>query len=161
MKPSFRLRPIGVIHSPFKECKDMPIQPTLASGVTGSVEVLEEFAPGLEDLVGFDRIWLLFWCHRAGPVRMRVTPFLDNRERGLFSTRAPARPNPIGLSHVRLLSVEGAVLRITELDVLDGTPLLDIKPYAPRFDCVQTIRCGWLDALSTKDRVADDRFEKD
>jgi tRNA-Thr(GGU) m(6)t(6)A37 methyltransferase TsaA len=154
------LRPIGVIHSPFKECKDMPIQPAMAQGVTGSIHVFDEFAAGLKDLAGFDRIWLLFWFHRAGPVQMSVVPYLDSQKRGLFATRAPARPNPIGLSHVRLLAVEGSILRVADLDVLDGTPLLDIKPYVPRFDCFEVTRCGWLDTVTMRNRVADDRFER-
>jgi tRNA (adenine37-N6)-methyltransferase len=156
----FQLHAIGVIHSPFKECQDMPIQPLMAQGVAGSIQVLDEFAAGLKDLAGFDRIWLLFWFHRAGTARMSVTPYLDSQERGLFATRAPSRPNPIGLSHVRLLAVEGSILRVADLDVLDGTPLLDIKPYVPRFDCSEVTRCGWLDAVSTTARVADGRFER-
>lgn len=154
-----QLRPIGVIHSPFKECKDMPVQPAMAQGVTGSVEIFDEFAAGLKDLAGFDRIWLLFWFHRAAPARMCVTPYLDTQERGLFSTRAPSRPNPIGLSNVRLLAIDGSTLRVAGLDMLDGTPILDIKPCVPRFDYLDAPRCGWLDTVSMKDRVADGRFE--
>ena len=126
----------------------------------GSVQVCDEFVAGLKDLAGFDRIWLLFRFHRAKPPRMRVTPFLDSRKRGIFATRAPARPNQIGLSHVHLLAVEGSILRIADVDVLDGTPLLDIKPYVPRFDCVAVTHCGWLDTVTLKDRQADDRFER-
>ncbi|MCX6894588.1 MAG: tRNA (N6-threonylcarbamoyladenosine(37)-N6)-methyltransferase TrmO [Verrucomicrobia bacterium] len=155
-----QLRPIGMIHSPFRECKDMPIQPAMAQGVTGSIQVFDEFAAGLKDLAGFERIWLLFWFHRAGSARMSVTPYLDSQERGLFATRAPSRPNPIGLSHVRLLAVEGSILRVADLDMLDGTPLLDIKPYVPRFDCLEVTCCGWFDAVSAKTCVADDRFER-
>jgi tRNA-Thr(GGU) m(6)t(6)A37 methyltransferase TsaA len=148
-----------VIHSPFKKCKDMPIQPAMAQGVAGSVEMFDEFVPGLKDLAGFDRIWLLFWFHQAGPARLSVKPFLDSQERGLFATRAPSRPNPIGLSNVRLLAVEGSVMRVADLDILDGTPLLDIKPCVPRFDYIKASRCGWLDAVSTTTHLADDRFE--
>jgi tRNA (adenine37-N6)-methyltransferase len=159
-RQSFQLRPIGVIHSPFKQCQGMPLQPKLARGVMGSVQVFDEFVPGLKDLAGFDRIWLLFWFHRAVRARMVVTPYLDTRKHGLFTTRVPARPNPIGLSHVRLLSVEGSVLRVADLDVLDGTPLLDIKPYLPRFDCLEVACCGWLDQVAKTGRVADGRFER-
>jgi tRNA-Thr(GGU) m(6)t(6)A37 methyltransferase TsaA len=159
-QPFIQLRPIGVIHSPFKECKDVPVQPVMAQGVTGSVHVFDEFVAGLKDLAGFDRIWLLFWFHRAKPPRMRVTPFLDSKKRGIFATRAPSRPNHIGLSHVRLLAVEDSILRIADVDVLDGTPLLDIKPYVPRFDCVEVTHCGWLDTVTMKDCRADDRFER-
>lgn len=160
MRTKLTLKPIGVIHSPFKKCKNMPIQTAMATGVVGSVEIFDEFAPGLKDLAGFDRIWLLFWLHRAGPARMAVKPFLDSQERGLFATRAPSRPNPIGLSNVRLLAVEGSILRVADLDILDGTPLLDIKSCVPRFDYLTANHCGWLDAISKSERVADDRFER-
>jgi tRNA-Thr(GGU) m(6)t(6)A37 methyltransferase TsaA len=153
------LQSIGLIHSPFHKTAGMPIQPAMAKGEEGSLEVFEEFVAGLKDLDGFDRIWLLYWLHRASPAQLSVTPYLDAQARGLFATRAPCRPNPIGLSNVRLLAVEGAVLRVADLDVLDGTPLLDIKPYVPRFDRFDVIRCGWLDAAPAEDRLADDRFE--
>jgi tRNA-Thr(GGU) m(6)t(6)A37 methyltransferase TsaA len=156
---SIQLRPIGVIHSPFKECKDMPVQPAMAQGVTGSVQIFDEFAAGLKDLAGFDRIWLLFWFHRATPARMCVTPYLDSQERGLFATRAPARPNPIGLSNVRLLAVEDSLLRVADLDILDGTPLLDIKPFVPAFDSFPASRTGWLSTVKGGSAVADGRFE--
>jgi len=156
---SFCVRPIGRVHSPFKRCTGTPIQPSLAQGATGSIEVFDEFAAGLKDLAAFDRVWLLFWFHRAKPARMSVTPFLDSEARGLFATRAPSRPNPIGLSSVRLLKVEGNILRVADLDILDGTPLLDIKPCIPRFDYLDAARCGWLDGVSPASRFADDRFE--
>lgn len=158
-QPSIKLYPIGVIHSPFKECKDMPVQPAMAKGVTGSVQIFDEFAAGLKDLAGFDRIWLLFWFHRATPARMCVTPYLDSQERGLFATRAPARPNPIGLSNVRLLAVEDSILRVADLDILDGTPLLDIKPFVPGFDSFPANRTGWLNTAKGGSAVADSRFE--
>jgi len=153
------LQPIGIIHSQFHATAGMPIQPPMAKGVEGSVEIFEEFATGLKDLSGFDRIWLLYWLHRASPVQLSVTPYLDTQPRGLFATRAPCRPNPIGLSNVRLLAVKGSVLRVADLDVLDGTPLLDIKPYVPRFDHFDVTRCGWLDAVPNTAVEADDRFE--
>ena len=121
------------------------------------MEVFEPFIAGLKDLDGFERIWLLYWLDRAPGARMTVVPFRDTVERGLFATRAPCRPNPIGLSPVRLLGVEGGVLRVSELDILDGAPLLDIKPYSPRFDCFPGIRGGWLDGGGER-MVADDRF---
>ncbi len=137
----------------------MPVQPGMAQGVTGSIQLFDEYAAGLKDLAGFDRIWLLFWFHRAAPARMSVIPYLDSQEHGLFATRAPARPNPIGLSNVRLQAIEGSLLHVADLDILDGTPLLDIKPCVPRFDYLDASRCGWLDKVSTSHRVADDRFE--
>ena len=137
----------------------MPIQPSMAQGVVGSVEIFDEFTAGLKDLAGFDRVWLLFWFHRAAPAQMLVTPYLDSQERGLFATRAPARPNPIGLSNVRLLTVEDSVLRVTNLDILDGTPLLDVKPFVPSFDSFLANRTGWMNAAKFGSVTADDRFE--
>lgn len=156
-----RLRPIGVIHTPFKEAKGTPIQPAVAEGASGAVTVFEEFHEGLKDLEGFDRIWLIYWLDRAPEARLLVTPFLDDQERGVFATRAPARPNPIGISCVRLLRVDGNVLTVADVDMIDGTTLLDTKPYAPAFDCFKVKRSGWLDRSRKSRRVADDRFETD
>ncbi len=151
---------IGVIHSPFTQPTGVPIQPRYAQGAEGTVEVFEPFAAGLRDLEGFERIWLVYWFHKALTERLVVRPFKDDAEHGLFATRAPCRPNPIGISAVTLLAVEGLRLRVADLDVLDGTPLLDIKPYAPEFDHYQVRRIGWM--AGTKGRtVADDRFSKD
>jgi len=152
--------PIGTIHSPFTEPEDMPIQPAGAEGVQGTVEVFEEFRPGLADLDGFSHIILLYCFHRSRGFRLKVVPFLDSVKRGLFATRAPRRPNPIGLSIVRLDSVQGAVLHIRNIDVLDNTPLLDIKPYVPEFDVRENARTGWLEKISLKaaSQKSDDRF---
>lgn len=156
-----RLRVIGVIRSPFHEPSGTPIQAALAGDAEGSVEVLDELAAGLPDLAGFDRIWLVYWFHRAEwKGDLVLTPFLDTQPRSLFATRAPLRPNPIGLSPVRLLGIEGNVLHIQGVDVLDGTPLLDIKPYAPRFDSFPEARAGWLDASQVESTVSDRRFHK-
>jgi tRNA-Thr(GGU) m(6)t(6)A37 methyltransferase TsaA len=152
------LQPVGVIHSPFKEMNGTPIQPAFAGGAEGTVEVFPQFREGLADLDGFDRIWLIYWFDRVGQMRLRVRPYLDDRERGLFSTRAPCRPNPIGMSCVRLLGISGNTLRVGELDILDGTPLLDIKPYAPRFDHFEVGRCGWMDEAQGHRTISDDRF---
>jgi tRNA-Thr(GGU) m(6)t(6)A37 methyltransferase TsaA len=156
------LQPIGTIHSPFREAQGTPIQPRAAKGARGTVEVFEPFAAGLRDLDGFERVWLLYQFDRAAPTKLVVTPFLDSEPRGVFATRAPCRPNRIGMSSVRLLAVRGNVLEVEDLDVLDGTPLLDLKPYVPQFDCYEAARCGWLDApLRSRDgerAVADDRF---
>ena len=153
------LRPIGLIRSPFKEQAGTPIQPGWGDTPgEGEVEIFEEFAAGLDDLEGFERIWLIFWLHRAAPASLKVVPYRDTVERGVFATRAPSRPNPLGISCVRLLGREGAVLKVAELDVLDGTPLLDIKPYSPRFDAWPGIRAGWLDENRAKHEQADDRF---
>ena len=154
-----RLRPIGVVHTPFKEPKGTPIQPSMADGARGTVTVFEEFQDGLKDLEGFERIWLIYWFHLAPEARLLVTPFLDDQQRGIFATRAPARPNPIGISSVRLLRVEGNTLTVADIDIVDGTPLLDIKPYAPALDYYKVKRSGWLDKARTGPRVADERFE--
>ncbi len=150
--------PIGVIHTPFHGATGTPIQTAFAEGAEGQVEVRDEVAEGLKDLEGFERIWLIYAFDRASDARLLVIPYRDTVHRGVFSTRAPCRPNPIGLSCVRLIRIEGNVLHVRNVDMLDGTPLLDIKPYAPRFDHFQVDRCGWLDR-SDDHRVADDRFE--
>ncbi len=137
--------PIGVIHTPFREPVGTPIQPRAARGIRGYIEVFPEYAEGLSDLEGFSHVILLYHFHRAGPMRLKVRPFMDTEERGVFATRAPARPNPIGISVVRLLGIEGNVLRVSDVDILDGTPLLDIKPYVPEFDAPEDVRLGWLE----------------
>jgi tRNA-Thr(GGU) m(6)t(6)A37 methyltransferase TsaA len=153
------LKPIGIIRSPHVRAAGTPIQPRMAAGVEGTVEVFAEFAPALRDLDGFERIWLVNWFDRATEAQLVVTPYLDDCPRGLFATRAPCRPNPIGLSSVRLLRVQGSRLSVTELDVLDGTPLLDIKPYVPEFDAFEAATIGWL-TNARRPVAADDRFEK-
>jgi tRNA-Thr(GGU) m(6)t(6)A37 methyltransferase TsaA len=154
------MKPIGVIRTPFRKPKGTPIQPSVAAGARGTVEVFEPYREGLKDLQGFDRIWLIYWFHRAPESRLLVTPFLDTERRGVFATRAPARPNPIGISCVRLLRLDGNILTVADVDILDGAPLLDIKPYAPRFDCYQVKRCGWLEQAPGRRRLADERFER-
>lgn len=155
------LEAIGVIHSPFLTVEGTPIQPRGAAGIEGTVEVASALAPGLKDLDGFERIWLIYWCDRAGYDEhgLVVTPYLDRRPHGVFATRAPARPNSIGMSAVRLLEIRGNVLRISDVDVLDETPLLDIKPYVPQFDCYEVKRAGWLQGVSVENALADTRFE--
>jgi tRNA-Thr(GGU) m(6)t(6)A37 methyltransferase TsaA len=152
------VKPIGMIHSPFQNAGGVPIQPVFARGIQGSVEVRPEYVEALADLDGFERIWLLYWFDRAAAFKPRVTPYLDSRAHGLFATRAPSRPNPVGLSCVRLLAIEGNVLRVGEVDILDNTPLLDIKPYATRFDHFDVARQGWLDATGKKPGRSDPRF---
>jgi tRNA-Thr(GGU) m(6)t(6)A37 methyltransferase TsaA len=154
------LAEIGRIHTPFPQASGTPIQPCRAAGTLGFVKVDAAYVSGLQDLAGFDRIWLLFWCHRASPAKMRVIPYRDTVERGLFATRAPARPNPIGLSCVRLLGIEGDTLQIAEVDILDDTPLLDIKPYVPQYDYYPVNHCGWVDTVPDHDVIADARFER-
>ncbi|MGD9253153.1 MAG: tRNA (N6-threonylcarbamoyladenosine(37)-N6)-methyltransferase TrmO [Holophagae bacterium] len=152
-------RPIGFVHSPFTSTDGMPIQPSRARAVAGSVVLEPEFVDGLADLDGFSHLILLCHLHRARAHRLKVVPYLDDVERGLFATRAPSRPNPIGLSVVRLLSIEGATVHISGVDLLDGTPVLDIKPYVGEFDDREGARFGWIEAASRRERCADNRFE--
>jgi len=149
--------PIGVIHTPFTETKGMPIQPAGAVGVQGTLDVFPEYAEGLADLDGFSHIVLLYHFHRSEGFKLRVTPFMDDQPRGLFSTRAPKRPNPIGLSVVQLDRIDGATVHVQNVDMLDGTPLLDIKPYVPDFDEHASVRCGWL--TEARRRVAERRSD--
>ena len=135
------------------------IQAIAGSNVKGVVELLPEFTSGLQDLDGFERIWLIYDLDRASEVQMVVRPYMDTAERGVFATRSPARPNHIGISAVRLLSIEGNQLEIADVDILDGTPLLDVKPYVPAFDSFEQARVGWYANKSADSIVADDRFE--
>lgn len=153
--------PIGIIHSPFKDTNGMPIQPTASRGIAGTAVVKPHFADGLKDLDGFSHIILLYHFHCSNGPLLKVKPFLDNSVRGIFSTRAPRRPNPIGLSVVRLTSVENTTLYIEDVDILDGTPLLDIKPYVPQFDHRQVDKIGWLSEKvnNVHTTKADERFK--
>jgi tRNA (adenine37-N6)-methyltransferase len=152
--------PIGVIHTPFKEPKKMPIQPAASKGVEGTIEIKTEFEKGLKDLDGFSHIILLYHFHLSAGFSLEVVPFLDNKKRGVFATRAPRRPNPVGLSIVRLDKIDGNMLHIRNVDIVDGTPLLDIKPYVHEFDDQKAGRIGWLSGKVEKMREikADDRF---
>jgi len=138
----------------------MPIQSTGEASAPGTAEVLPEFAAGLKDLEGFSHVILLYYLHEVRRVDLVVTPFLGSEPRGVFATRAPTRPNPIGLSIVKLLRIEGNRLYLGNVDILDGTPLLDIKPYVPEFDQPTDVRSGWLEAARGKVKSAksDDRF---
>lgn len=141
------LHPIGTVHSGFSREEGTPVQPALSRGATGWVEVLPEFGDGLKDIEEFERVWLLFWCNQAGPCKLVVVPYLDKSPHGIFATRSPSRPNSIGMSCVRLTGREGLRLDIADVDILDGTPLLDIKPYVPGFDIFEVKRVGWLKDL--------------
>jgi len=145
MDTNFVMLPIGAIRSPFTDPKGMPIQPTFSRAI-GRVEVFAEYAEGLQDLEAFSHVILIYVLHRAAGYSLRVKPFLDDVARGLFATRYPCRPNPIGLSTVRLLARRDNVLEVEGIDVLDGTPLLDIKPYVPEFDSKADARAGWYDS---------------
>ena len=159
---SIVLQPIGVVHSPFRDPRGMPIQPRFAAGVEGEAVIFEEFAAGLADLEGFSHLHLIYHLHRAGDYSLVVTPYLDDMPRGLFATRAPRRPNPLGLSVVRLLGVAGNRLALADLDVLDGTPLLDIKPFNPAIDNRTGCRVGWMtDRVDNGSGISDGRFAGD
>jgi tRNA-Thr(GGU) m(6)t(6)A37 methyltransferase TsaA len=155
-----RVKPIGIIRTPFQEPAGTPIQPSRSGGAKGTIEVFPEYTDGLKDLDGFERIWLIYWLDRAPAPRLLVIPFLDDRERGVFATRAPARPNAIGMSSVRLLRILNNTLEVADVDILDGTPLLDIKPYVAEFDCHSVEKSGWLDQSSQQRSVADARFDE-
>jgi tRNA-Thr(GGU) m(6)t(6)A37 methyltransferase TsaA len=141
----FRYKPIGVIHSPFKEPKGTPIQPAGAEGIGGRVEVFPQYTEGLKDLEGFSHIILIYHFHLAKEPALIQKPYMDTEPHGVFAIRSPSRPNPIGISVVRLVGVEGNTLHIQDVDIVDGTPLLDIKPYVPEFDARKAEKIGWLE----------------
>lgn len=140
----FVYHPIGIIHSPFRDVAEMPIQPAGARGVAGTVALEERYQEGLRDVGGFSHVILVYHFHLSRGHSLLVKPFLDDTMRGVFATRAPRRPNPVGLSVVRLVRIEGTVLFIEDVDIVDGTPLLDLKPYVPIFDVRQDAKTGWL-----------------
>jgi len=152
--------PIGIIHTPFTRLEGMPIQPTGAIGIPGHIEIFPGYESGLSDLEGFSHITLLYHFHQSTGFSLRVIPFLDTVERGLFSTRAPKRPNSIGLSTVMLTGIKGCVVNIENVDILDGTPLIDIKPYVPKFDAQNPVRAGWTEKAGNTVSIkkSDSRF---
>jgi len=155
-----KYRPIGIIRSPFKEIEGMPIQPSGAEGTAGTVELDAEYSAGLKDLGGFSHIILIYHFNLSEGYSLELKPFLDDEPRGVFATRAPRRPNAIGLSVVKLVKVEGSILHVENVDVVDGTPLLDIKPYVSAFDAVDEERTGWLSerAVDARKKKSDERF---
>ncbi len=149
------IRPIGVIHSPHRAKEGCPIQPAFAADAEGRVEVFTEFAAGLQDVETFSHIYLLYAFDRAGEVELVRPTFLDDAPHGVFSSRHPCRPNPIGLSVVGLLERHDNILIVSGIDVLDGTPLLDIKPYLPRYDAVESASMGWASDLPWRRKPSD------
>jgi tRNA-Thr(GGU) m(6)t(6)A37 methyltransferase TsaA len=145
----FIMRPIGVIHSPFTDISQMPIQASTSDAV-GQVAVFPEFADGLKDLAGFSHLHLLYVFNYSHGYSLLVKPFLDDHLRGLFATRHPCRPNPIGLSVVRLVAIHNHTLEVEGVDMLDGTPLLDVKPYVPDFDMRSDVHTGWYATRSKR-----------
>ena len=160
---SVRYTPIGIIHSPLKEPIGAPIQAVSAKNIEGTVEVFPPYERGLKDIAGFSHIILIYHFHKSRKLTsLTVKPFLEKRdkEHGVFSTRAPVRPNSIGISIVRLEGIRKRKLYIRDVDIVDGTPLLDIKPFVPGFDCRKTTRIGWYSSKIQKlpHTIADDRF---
>jgi tRNA-Thr(GGU) m(6)t(6)A37 methyltransferase TsaA len=157
-----KYKPIGVVHSPFKKPKGTPIQPAGAENINGTVEVFPEYTAGLKDLEGFSHIILIYHFHLSKGAALKVRPYMDSEVHGVFAMRGPSRPNPVGISVVRLVKIEENILHIQDVDVVDGTPLLDIKPYVPEFDIRKVEKIGWLEKnvhklSTTKD---DERFIK-
>jgi tRNA-Thr(GGU) m(6)t(6)A37 methyltransferase TsaA len=181
----FEIHPIGIVHSPFTQAQGTPVQPFAAAqmghgaqafntqtnleeiqvdvnGGCGSLEIHAEWIGALQDLDGFSHIWVLFWCNQANQPKPKVLPYRDTIERGLFATRVPARPNPIGISCVRIRAVHGRMVHVSEMDMLDGTPIVDIKPYVPEYDVREGVQRGWLASPSARTGVvlADGRFAR-
>jgi tRNA (adenine37-N6)-methyltransferase len=157
---TFLFRSIGTIQSPFKQPKGTPIQPTAAEGVEGKIILEPSYIEGLKDLEGFSHIIVLYFFHKSGDFSLSVKPFMDDTSHGVFATRASARPNAIGLSILKLIRIEKNVLCVSDMDIVDGTLLLDIKPYVPAFDARNNVRVGWLEKNIHKlpDMKGDERF---
>jgi tRNA (adenine37-N6)-methyltransferase len=158
-------KPIGIIHSPFKDLEGMPIQPVGARGIKGEIHLNDKYKEGLKDLDGFSHIILIYQLHLSNGYSLEVKPFLDTEKRGIFATRAPKRPNPIGISVVRLEKIKGNKIFISDVDIVDGTPLLDIKPYIPNFDKHEEdeIKIGWFEDKhhNAVEKKSDRRFLDD
>jgi len=158
---SYQFKPIGKLQTPHNKIHDMPIQPRGAHGVRGSLILDPKYQEGLKDLIGFSHLILIYVFHQASQPKLTVVPFLDHEPHGVFATRAPKRPNPIGLSIVRLIDIHQNILTLENVNMLDGSPVLDIKPYVPAFDQPEDVRIGWLQALddAVQDQRSDNRFK--
>lgn len=158
-----KFKKIGEVKSPHKKLAGMPIQPKFAQGIRAEIVIKKKYAAGLKDLDGFSHIIVIFHLHKSKDYKLRVVPFLDKEERGLFATRAPKRPNPIGLSVVKLIEIKENVLIVENVDMLNKTPVLDIKPYVPDFESTSSgenvIETGWYKSTSDNERLSDSRFE--
>jgi len=161
MQQKITYHPIGIIHSPHKTIENIPIQPVGAKGIKGEIEIYPEFKDGLKDLDGFSHIYLLYHFHKSEGYSLQIKPFLDNELRGVFATRAPKRPNGIGLSVLKLNRVENNIVHVENVDILDGTPILDIKPYSSKFNSVENEKIGWLgkNIEQSDDKKSDIRFK--
>ena len=160
MRTNF-FKPIGILQTPFDNIREMPIQPSGAHGAKGSLILDPEYMEGIIDLDGFSHIILIYVFHKAGEPELTVVPFLDQHPHGVFATRAPKRPNPIGVSVVRLIAIKENILRLENVDMLNASPVLDIKPYVPAFDQPENVRIGWLQKRDhqVKSKRSDDRFK--
>lgn len=159
---SIIINPIGVIRTPHKDIKNMPIQPLAAEGIKGQIELLPEYVGGLKDLEGFSHITLIYRFHKIEGFELEVIPFMDTEMRGIFSCKAPKRPNAIGISTVKLLSIERNIIHIEQVDMLDETPLIDIKPFFPKYDNRDNVLIGWLEKnkdIPVEKMRADERFK--
>jgi len=143
----YSFRPIGTIYSPHKEISSIPIQPVFCIDIEGSIVLETEYTDGLKGLEGFSHIYLFYYFHESKKVCLQLKPYLSDREQGIFATRAPHRPNKLGMSLVRLVNIQENVLHVKDIDILDGTPLFDIKPYIQRFDSRDNVRSGWQDTI--------------
>ena len=154
MRKFIKIQPIGIINTPYKEPKGMPIQGKFKRGITGTARIFPEYKAGLKDIEGFSHVILIYHFNRSKDERLRGKPFLEDTEHGIFAMRSPHRPNHIGFSIVKLKSVKGDILVFSEVDILDGTPLLDIKPYVKHFDSRDKVRSGWIDKHFKRGRMA-------
>ena len=142
---AIEIHPIGIIHTPHKDILNIPIQPIAAEGIKGWIELSPEYVEGLTDIEGFSHLTLIYHFHKIEGYQLMVIPFMDTKPHGIFSTKAPKRPNAIGVSTVKLLGVEGNIIHIEMVDMLDGTPLIDIKPFFPKYDNRTDAVAGWLE----------------
>ena len=156
------INPIGIIHTPYREISKMPIQPAAAKGIRGFIELLPEYVEGLADLSGFSHIILLYYFHKICGYEITVKPFMDDAEHGIFSTRAPKRPNAIGLSTVKLIGIENNIIHFEQADMLDESPLIDIKPFFQKYDNRMKTKAGWLEKIKNRkseELISDERFK--
>ena len=162
MHNSITYHPIGIVHSPFKSPEGTPIQSVAAKGTEAIIEIFPQFSEGLTDLEHFSHIYILFDLHLAQKKELMVVPFVDNKPHGIFATRSPGRPNSIGISVVILDRIENNKLHVKNIDILDGSPVLDIKPYIPQFDVFENVESGWFpkNKETIENKIDDGRFCK-
>ena len=153
MRKEIKLKPIGVIYTPYKELKGMPIQGKFKKGIRGTIRLFSKYRIGLKDIEGFSHLILLYYFDRSKKEELIAKPFLEDREHGIFAIRSPHRPNHIGFSIVKLEEVKDNTIIFSEVDILDNTPLLDIKPYVKHFDSRHNVKSGWIDRHFKKGRI--------